>query len=481
MKSAKHLLMVVMFTFAVLGLMGCGTTKVSLNKYMKLEASGYDSAGILTYNFDYTSYKADYEKKISLKKNKKKENLVIRGTAGDSDAELMLWNCVDYRIDKTMDLKNGDKITLTWDCDEETAKEYFGCALECKPITYTVSGLEEIGKFNPFDYLEVAFSGVDGNGTAYADVANKRSEFSVLNINVDPYYGLSNGDQVTVRVSTYYSDADFARTYGSVLAYKEKTFTVSGLKEPVELNAFEDAIFNVPSGAGVTISYSGFAPDAEVSITNNIPAEDPRSRIQYSANPSKGLKQGDTVEITASLTGSMVEEGYTLGNTTTTVTVENVDQYITSAAQITANMDAQIRSQIDDIVEAKYAADADAESTGHAMLGYYVLTPKQHSYGVAENQVWAIYKVNIHHVNGDASEDVTAYRYLKFTNAVLYADGTGYIDIMNYTQPEYGWWGNEGFSTELGDYLGYTSLDILYNQCIACQKAEWTIDSSVQE
>jgi hypothetical protein len=42
---------------------------------------------------------------------------------GISPAELLLDSCVEYELDKSKALSNGDTVTLKWDCEDDLAKK----------------------------------------------------------------------------------------------------------------------------------------------------------------------------------------------------------------------------------------------------------------------------------------------------------------------------------------------------------------------
>ena len=152
-----------MLGIVVFALSGCGSTTIDLNKYITIEAEGYDSMGTLRCTFDYEAFEKDYDGKI--KANVKSSD---GGTAaeiamvlgfGEEVVDVFLDYCVYYQLDKRSDLSNGDVVTLTWDCEDEDAKKYFNVQLKYTDIQYTVKELTEVGTFDPFEYVSVEFSG----------------------------------------------------------------------------------------------------------------------------------------------------------------------------------------------------------------------------------------------------------------------------------------------------------------------------------
>lgn len=205
---------------------------INLNKYVTITIDGYDSVGKATYDFDTDKFNEDYGKKIKYKKGSVSDTeSKLMSAFGYDASDALLDSCVDASLDKTSGLSNGDKVTLKWDCDDKSAKQYFGYKLKYKDITEKVSGLKEAKKFDPFDGVDVTFSGIAPNGKA--EVSGSSSEVSGISYSLDKTSGLSNGDKVTLSVTAGYSgDAiDYCiENYGMIPSPTTKEFTVSGLQ-----------------------------------------------------------------------------------------------------------------------------------------------------------------------------------------------------------------------------------------------------------
>lgn len=203
------------------------------------------------------------------------------------------------------------------------------------------------------DYVTVSFSGVNGQGTAVCNVdtvgleqdlvGDKDGEISLdeleklgwitqfestLSYQLDQETGLSNGDQVTVSVTC---DEDFAKENKVKVSEGKKEFQVEGLKEPVEVDAFAEDIFDTDSG--VVLEYTGTAPEASLEIANQC-AEEPASLITYTADKTEGIRNGDEITITAELSAEAAKEGYVLKESVKTVKVEGLNSYVESLSQI---------------------------------------------------------------------------------------------------------------------------------------------------
>ncbi len=228
-KKTKGIIMFLVTAAAMFALTGCGSTTVDLNKYITIECSGYDSVGTASYVFDYDAFNEDYSGKIKINSDNGDEVASLGLLSGETPSELLLDICVSQSLSQTGNLSNGDVITLQWNCEDDMVSEYFNCELSYSDIEYTVSGLEEVATFNPFDYVEVSFSGTSPNGSVTVTPNYNQSEIQYINFTTDKYSGLKNGDTVVVTASISGSIDTFVEKYGSVLGQTEKTYTVDSL------------------------------------------------------------------------------------------------------------------------------------------------------------------------------------------------------------------------------------------------------------
>ncbi|MGN1197930.1 MAG: hypothetical protein ACI4TA_10035 [Acetatifactor sp.] len=228
MKRMKGLLMLGVTAVMMFALTGCGKTTVKLDKYVTITAEGYDSMGTASYDFDYDAFKKDYSGKIKTSKNSNE----LSGwglLSGETSDELLLDFCVSQKLDKTSGLSNGDVVTLKWNCEDAMAEEYFNVKLDYSDVTYTVKGLEEVGKFNPFDYVTVTFSGISPNGSVTITPNYDKAEMQYVSFSADKNSGLKVGDSVTVTASISGSTDSFVEKFGAVLGKTEEAYTVENL------------------------------------------------------------------------------------------------------------------------------------------------------------------------------------------------------------------------------------------------------------
>lgn len=229
MKKIKGLLLLGMIAVAMFALTGCGKTTVNLNKYITIRCEGYDSLGTASFTFDYEAFQKDYSGKIKLNSKDNSEMKLLVLMSGESSEELLLDMCVSQSLDQAKNLSNGDTITLKWNCEDEMASEYFNCKLNYSDITYTVSGLTEVEKFNPFDYVEVSFSETEPYIHATITPNYDQQEMQYIRFTADKEDHLCNGDTITITASISGSVDTFVENYGVVISETERTYTVEDM------------------------------------------------------------------------------------------------------------------------------------------------------------------------------------------------------------------------------------------------------------
>lgn len=215
---------------AALTLTACSGKSIDLTDYVSIDAvSGADGYGHLEYSFD--SYSV-YQKiaGIDVKNDKDVEALFSEENLLKTEKIWAALEGVSVVADKSDNLSNGDKVTLTVSFNNPT-NEKLDFELRGGKITYTVEGLADGLPFDPFseDVISVAFTGATGSGEAIVGLVSDDDMYKGVTYSFANNYNLSNGDEITLT-------AVFDQQYYASLGYTvpeqcSKSYTISGLKD----------------------------------------------------------------------------------------------------------------------------------------------------------------------------------------------------------------------------------------------------------
>lgn len=201
-------------------------------------------------------------------------------------------------------------------------------------------------------YMDVQYSGYNGNGTAQFLFDYSQFEYEILSqwgskdqsfeklmeltalentIFCSPASaeGLCNGDTVTVTMTF---DEKLAKELGYKLSDLKTTFTVKGLTEPIQLDPFAEDVFG--KSKAVDAYLEGTSPYIYLNLINTSAYDQPTAYITYQADKNCDLKNGDTVTITATLSDRYAREGYILTRTELTLPVEGFNSYISDPSML---------------------------------------------------------------------------------------------------------------------------------------------------
>ena len=225
------LLLVLAFAYALFP----RRTKINLDKYISVNFSGYDGYGTAEVKFDEESFLKDYKKKIKLKK---KKDIFTNALLTEYSTEAYLY---DYFISGNWSLdgvngeyKNGDKVHLTWKIDKDVVEEAFKVKIKDAGQEFTVKDLEKMETFDAFENFKMEITGTAPNGNAEWRASGIMDGSNGLYFKVDPEYGLSNGDKVTVKIEPKEYLTNFVQKTGKAPKEMEKVFTVDGLPSYID-------------------------------------------------------------------------------------------------------------------------------------------------------------------------------------------------------------------------------------------------------
>lgn len=243
-------------------------TEINLAEYVSVSFDGYEGYGNASVGYNETILRdiasavtnktADEEQFVKMIRVRDEEGIEkLMGKHG-GDAGVLL-ELVDEifdapKLDKSKNLKNGDEVTVHFDVDSSGAKE-LGIKLTGESKKVTVEGLNALKKVNPFDYIDVSFSGISPAGSIR--LQKKESDESVMQavtIRVDKIIekaadgaamseveqgddvtlqGLKLGDTVTVTAIIDKNKEQLRQEYAAELTETSREFVVDGIAEYV--------------------------------------------------------------------------------------------------------------------------------------------------------------------------------------------------------------------------------------------------------
>ena len=206
---------------------------IDLDKYAKVNFSGYDGAGVAEYELDVDGLSSDYGSRILKKaKSSKKLKSQLGVSRLDIDSneitEVLVRSCIDGTLDKYDGLKTGDTVNLNWIVKDDIAKDLFKVNLKHSDIPFKVEGLEELGKLDPFADVELEFSGISPNIEVRVKNNSTNEYINRLRFGLDKDSNISNGEEIKVYVMDGDREAspDILPEYGILLESTSKTYKV---------------------------------------------------------------------------------------------------------------------------------------------------------------------------------------------------------------------------------------------------------------
>lgn len=216
---------------------------------VKVEFSGYEESGTVTYNSqDIVEKVAEIAyQKVGFNKDQaaslaKKDPIIYAEVSRDGklaskliQAEAMI-SSVRYEFDKTSGLKNGDEVTFT----VTTSSKHSPFKAEKK--TFKVENLKEYEKVSASDLLTetpVTFTGLNGSGTITITKNSKDEAYFDFENGKRPR-NLKNGDKFTLKVKDV--SIDSLKAEGKVVDSKTVEATVEGLKDAKDVKNLIDVL-----------------------------------------------------------------------------------------------------------------------------------------------------------------------------------------------------------------------------------------------
>lgn len=258
---------------------------------VKVQFSGYEETGKLTYNSEEIASKIE---ELSYRKagfnNNQAKALAQKDPVAYSEvsrnpklaamlqkAEAMITS-VQFNFDRTSELKNGDEVTFTITTNSQSA------AVKAETKTFKVADLKEYEKVSTADLLKetpVTFTGFNGYGIASITEKPNKDGYFNFEDNKRPT-NLKNGDTVTLTVSVTYINE--LKSKGKVVDNKVEV-TVEGLKDLKDVKNFADLLKkndDYSKSEHQNSSFSTYTLESQGSYLKVIPEENKKSNGKVS-------------------------------------------------------------------------------------------------------------------------------------------------------------------------------------------------------
>ena len=359
-------------------------------------------------------------------------------------------------------------------------------------LTLTSSGYDTVGTAGyTIDYEKMitddpkAF-GLDGNYSEMDFYSVEMALENALSGSLDKDSDLSNGDTVTFHWDMT-DTSSLEEKYPVRLKYADATLTVSDLEEAELVDPFD----------GVAVTFEGVAPNGTLLINSTNAVV---SGLRYEGDKTTGLKNGDTVKITASasygadLNEYLMQSGKVANKTEQEYTVEGLSSYVAAIDEIPEDMQDKMKKQAEDTIQANCAGWAEGNSLKNMeFLGYYFLSQKEGFEQSPPNEIYCVYKITAtvtglyRQGDGSAEEtaDITYYTFYRYANIMLLPDETCSVDLSagefcgNGFESDYGKDSGWGF-VNWYSFTGYPDLDSMFNDCVTKKIDKYSYETTVK-
>lgn len=244
---------VVIFILLIIVILIPKKKTIYLNDYIITEYAGYNGYGKIS--------------KLELDEEKIKEDFDIRYSKKDMgyldfvSPVATMTSLVNYEVDKAGGLSNGDEINVIISC-LDSINNLFNVKVEYSDQKVVVSGLEDIVYYDPFENININFSGKIGFADYEIDASDTGIPTLEYWINPDDLNASNNGDTVKVTIKGSQDPTYFMNTYGKVPEYWEKDVVVEGLLVPVvDFSQLTDENFEYLQSATIEMINEKFSKD----------------------------------------------------------------------------------------------------------------------------------------------------------------------------------------------------------------------------
>ena len=187
--------------------------KIPLDNFYQVEFTGEDGLGEGKLIFQKEDFEKNYLGKIKRKGRHRKRNRGILGMVTnlflkEAEKEIILSE-VEYAVmqlpelSEESQLENGDHVSLSCKEDLSWIEKSYNVKLLWEDKDLVVKGLYERTDVNPFDFLDVQFTGNSPQMRVELALKNAPSWMELGDVNVSKREGLASGDKIQV---TFYQE-----------------------------------------------------------------------------------------------------------------------------------------------------------------------------------------------------------------------------------------------------------------------------------
>jgi len=235
MRIRKNEWAITIFIFFVICVLlsGCGNKTLHMEDYITANFTGLNTVGEVEIEFDEKAFI-----EAALGKEPETANAAWKYLQDG----LLLEGAFTYEVEPKENLSNGDKVTVKFTFDNESIKD-LNIVLKGEEVTFDVEGLPEGKKIDPFQDVEVSFTGVSPNASIKIKNNSDDEFLRTVYYEAEKKDWLRIGDQVVVKIG--YSKAR-ATEAGYILQEEQKTYTVEGVPSYIEsLKEFSESDLRV--------------------------------------------------------------------------------------------------------------------------------------------------------------------------------------------------------------------------------------------
>ena len=274
-----------------------------------------------------------------------------------------------------------------------------------------------------------------------------------------------------IKITWNCDDKNTKAYFNCKLKYSDIEQKVEGLEEVGTFNPFEH----------VEVKFEGIAPNGIATVKPNYDKKE-MQYINFSIDKSHDLSNGDVVVVTAEVDDEFMQKFNAIPKPTSKeFIVEGINSYVISASEIDESALNEMKKQAEDVYMAHVAREwgesDELESLTYA--GYYFLSAKtKPKYRESNNYMYMVYKVDA--ICRD--EHYPHYTYIKFNDITIDETGKCKVDLSKGELTSHKWDADGDGSVWWGFYfLGYSTLDELYNDCVLKQIDKYTYEKNITE